>query len=33
MSGELLTRRERRERQAIRIETEGREMLSPYTAC
>jgi len=33
MSRELLTRRERRERQAIRIETEGREMLSPCTAC
>jgi len=33
MSREPLTRRERRERQAIRIETEGREMLSPCTAC
>jgi len=33
MSGEPLTRRERRERQAILIETEGREMPSPCTAC
>ncbi|KAK0952090.1 hypothetical protein LTR91_024611 [Friedmanniomyces endolithicus] len=33
MSGEPLTRRERRERQAIDIETEGREMPSPCTAC
>jgi len=33
MSGELLTRKERRTRQAVLIESEGREMPSPCSAC
>ena len=33
MSGEPLTRTERRERQALLIESEGREMPSPCSAC
>ena len=33
MSGEPLTRKERRERQAVLIESEGREMPSPCSAC
>jgi len=33
MSGELLTRKERRIRQAVLIESEGREMPSPCSAC
>ena len=33
MSGEPLTRQERRERQALSIEEEGREMPSPCTSC
>ena len=33
MSGELLTRKERRSRQADLIESEGREMPSPCSAC
>jgi len=33
MNGELLTRKERRIRQAVLIESEGREMPSPCSAC
>ena len=33
MSGEQLTRQERRERQALGIESEGREMPSPCSSC
>ena len=33
MSGEPLTRKERRERQALLIESEGREMPSPRSSC
>lgn len=33
MSGEPLTRRERRERRALLIESEGREMPSPCSSC